>query len=123
MTNETFWECPFCFELGGQHTDRCNLKHFNTNEPPAAPMIHMNGTGYTDLYNGHEAVYHALEAVSRLICAAAPNGRDYYVQPSGTMERAQDQHSARIRKLLEVKAEVEYILGKIADQEPQRGNR
>ena len=123
MTNETFWECPFCFGMGGDHTTRCPLKHYNTNQPPAAPVIHLNGTGFTDLYDGMDAAHHAIADAIEKLCAAAPNGRDYYVQPSGTMERAQDQHSARIRKLLEVKAEVEYILGKIADQEPQRGNR
>ena len=41
------WECPFCFGADGAHRERCSLAHRKT--PPAAPRVHMNGTGFSDL--------------------------------------------------------------------------
>ena len=112
------WECPFCFGEDGAHRERCSLAHRKT--PPAAPVVHMNGTGFDDLYlqydRANDALRDALDALKR----AGPNGRDYYVQSAGEMERAQDEHFDRMRRLEAVRAEVEFILCKVSDQDPRR---
>ena len=86
-------------------------------------MIHMNGTGYRDLYEQYSAARAAVGDAITALCKATPNGRDYYPQPSGTMGRAQDEHQARVTKLIGITAELEYILMKVCDQEAAKGNR
>ena len=114
------WECPLCFQAG-QHSERCNLKHREM--APAAPVVHLNGTGWTDLFGQYEAAWLAVGFAVKELCKAAPNGRDYYVQEPGAIERAQDEHGDRVRRLLGVQAELEAILSRVSDQEPRRGNR
>jgi hypothetical protein len=118
------WECPLCFGIG-EHRDRCAAAHLKV--APAAPTIHMNGTGFKDLYEDMEVAGQAIDAAMKQLQRAAPNGRDYYVQATragfSEMERAQSEHWSRLKRLASVKAEVELILMAISDQEPKRGNR
>jgi len=117
MTDTT--ECPFCFEPFAKHSERCDLQHCKV--PPAAPTVHMNGTGWKDLYEYNDAVLDALNATIKAMAANAPNGRDYYVQPDPSATgRAQDEHWDRIRRIRQIKAEVEYIQMRVSDQEPRR---
>lgn len=75
-------------------------------EPLAVPTIHLNGTGkralMAALEASHHAIGHALEAMGQ----TAPNGRDYYTQPAGALERAQLQHKDRLLAVLAVQAEL-----------------
>ena len=112
------WECPLCFGEG-EHGERCPAKHLT--QAPAAPVVHLNGTGWKDLSEHMETAMHAIRDAEKALCYAAPTGRDYYVQPAGTMARAQDEHFARLLKLRAVSAELEIIWSAIADQEPKPG--
>ena len=108
------WECPFCFGENGAHRERCALAHCK--QAPAAPIVHINGTGWSDLYEQYDAANAALRAAGDALRNACPNGRDYYVQPSGTMDAAQDQHWDRTKRLEGIRAEIEYILMKVSEQ-------
>jgi hypothetical protein len=79
------------------------------------PTIHLNGTHPKDLYEGYAEAVDALRVAEKKVQEAAPNGRDYYPQLSGAFLRTQDQHVARLRKLAEVRKELEVILESVAD--------
>lgn len=48
------------------------------------------------------------EAISK-VAETYPNGRDYYVQEPGAIFVAQDEHYARMRKLAEVREEIDQM--------------
>jgi hypothetical protein len=117
----TIWECPFCFGEDGKHVGRCDLAHFTGTQPPVTPTVHMNGTGWKDLYEECAAASHAISDAMSALQKAAPNGRDYYVQAAGAIGTAIDQHWDRLKRLRAVKAELDYILMAISEQEPTKG--
>lgn len=61
------------------------------------PTVHLNGTGRAALAEQYAAAYAALGEALTVLCAAAPNARDYYVQAPGAFTVAQDEHEARLR--------------------------
>jgi hypothetical protein len=71
------------------------------------PHVHLNGTSRDQLLEGYidsvNAVRHAIEVVQK----NAPNMRDYYLTPGGA--KALDEHTARLKKLEEVLAELREI--------------
>lgn len=75
----------------------------------AVPTIHMNGTSKNALLEQYCDAITALHDAGRKLAAAAPNGRDYYVQGGDAIRRAMDQHDARMRKLREIINELEKI--------------
>lgn len=81
------------------------------------PTVHLNGTGADTLIEGYaEAaakVREAIEAVNRIEF----HRRDYYVQPSGAWEKAVEEHDNRLRKLREVRDELEEIALAVANQQ------
>ena len=77
----------------------CNVEH-----TVAVPCVHSNGTAAEELRDQLEAAVDALRDAIRAMCAASPNGRDYYV--SNTVQRAIKEHCLRQEKLLEVAAEL-----------------
>jgi hypothetical protein len=79
------------------------------------PTVHMNGTSAGELYRQYEEVVNALRVAEAKLHEASPNGRDYYPQLAGAMVRATDQHVARLRKLMEVRKEMEVLLAHVAD--------
>lgn len=85
-----------------------------------APTVHLNGTSGSDLreqlHRAHEVVRLAADALQ----AAAPNARDYYVQGAAAFPRARDEHYARLRKLGEIKLELEAIAVAVCDQIDRR---
>lgn len=107
-------ECNHCYREGA-HDERCPLRHCA--ELPVAPIVHLNGTGWKDLYAQTEAAVDAIQAAIKAMCAGGPNARDYYVGPVGAWEKARDQHDSRVKRLLEVKAELEHIWIAISNQE------
>ncbi len=72
-----------------------------------APTVHLNGTGYKDLWNGYEAAYEAVRAAQEAIGNIEFNARDYYVQSPGAWEKAQDHRIEQRQALAQVE---EYLL-------------
>jgi DNA-binding ferritin-like protein len=75
----------------------------------------MNGTSAQSLYDQAEAAYNALQEAMRQMQQAAPNGRDYYPQAAGAMERAQDEHFDRLRRVQALMAEYEQVMEHCSD--------
>ena len=73
------------------------------------PTIHNNGTAAADLTRGYVAATAAVQDAIAHVCAACPNGRDYYPQGQPAMQAAQDEHWARLRLLKQVAAELEEL--------------
>lgn len=86
----------------------------------AVPTVHLNGTSKGELLRQLQEAGHAVLLARDAVCQAAPNARDYYVQPEdGAYNRARDEHYARIQRLQSVYDE----LSEIADQIQTQGRR
>jgi hypothetical protein len=73
------------------------------------PTIHLNGTNKADLIEALCDAHTAVMEAQRKLANAAPNGRDYYVQSPQALYAAQDEHSARMQKLEDVKLDLEAL--------------
>jgi hypothetical protein len=82
--------CPFC-----------KVEHLVT-----VPTVHLNGTSAEDLYAQLDAAIAAMLTAMERLVAASPNGRDYYVQEAGAIERALDQHRLRFEQLRAIQREL-----------------
>ena len=74
------------------------------------PTIHMNGTSREELVAQLEFASMALETAYQTLKRAAPNGRDYYPQGPEAIGVATAEHMARLKKLDEVKHEVDRLM-------------
>ena len=83
--------CPFC-----------NVRHENL-----VPTVHLNGTSAESLVEGLNAALDALHEAQRLMCEAAPNGRDYYPQAPLAAGAAMDAHERRLTNLNRMLTELE----------------
>lgn len=72
-----------------------------------APTVHLNGTGYKDLWNGYEAAYEAVRAAQEALGKIEFNARDYYVQDSEAYSKARDHRYEQCKALAQVE---EYLL-------------
>lgn len=72
-----------------------------------APTVHLNGTGYKDLWNGYEAAYEAVRAAQAAISNIEFNARDYYVQDADAFSKARDHRNEQRQALAQVE---EYLL-------------
>jgi hypothetical protein len=84
-------ECPFC-----------RLEH-----TAPVPTVHLNGTSAKELLGQFQATLDALHEAQRLMCAGAPNGRDYYPQPGNAMDAAMSAHERRWTELNRMMRELE----------------
>ncbi len=75
----------------------------------ALPTVHLNGTSRQELLQQFLAARTALRAARDAMCAAAPNGRDYYVQNTGAFSIARDQHTERLQRIEALIAEYETL--------------
>jgi hypothetical protein len=75
----------------------------------AFPTIHLNGTSKEALLEQQLAAIKALRAATDALSAAAPHGRDYYVQGPLAFTVARDEHVARLTKITEVIREIEAL--------------
>jgi hypothetical protein len=104
--------CSACGQFDGQHKAKCRY----ATTPLAVPLCHSNGTSRQDLLEqvtkAREAVIAALEA----LCAAAPNGRDYYPLGTDATGLAISQHEARILHLKAVEHDLTDIWAAIEYQ-------
>jgi len=80
----------------------CNIRHENL-----VPTVHSNGTSAESLVEGLSAAIDALHEAQRLMCEAAPNGRDYYVQGNLAAGAAMDAHERRLINLNRMLTELE----------------
>ena len=80
------------------------------------PMVHGNGTGKKALMQGYESASEALRLAIDILCQAAPNARDYYVQEGDAFEEACKEHFDRVEKVREVMDAINEIWDKVAAQ-------
>jgi ABC-type transporter Mla subunit MlaD len=81
------------------------------------PTVHLNGTSADELVEQLCAVSNKLVDAIYALRGAAPNGRDFYPQGPDALNKAIAEHSARVTKLLDLKAEIDTLAEKVADQE------
>lgn len=72
-----------------------------------APTVHLNGTGYKDLWEGYEAAYDAVRAAQDALAKIEFNARDYYVQDADAFTKARDHRYEQCKALANVE---EYLL-------------
>ncbi len=73
------------------------------------PTIHSNGTSKASLINDLCDASNTLEEAYQTLKRCAPNGRDYYLQGAVAMETAEREHISRLKRLDEVKQEVDAL--------------
>jgi len=83
---------------------------------PAAPTIHLNGSGAPALIGDLEKAVDALRAASFAVGKTCANGRDYCTQPGDGFARAVREHRSRLDRLLAVRDELESVWMQIREQ-------
>jgi len=82
----------------------------NETVKPMIPTVHMNGNSaqslLEELHDGIVLIKTAQEALASMDVA---HGRNWYPQGDGATTKAREEHFARIRKLAEVRKELEAI--------------
>lgn len=84
------------------------------------PTIHLNGTSPDRLIADLCAASSALDAAYEALKQTAPNGRDWYPQGPAAMAAAEAEHMSRLRRVDEVKKEVDELTFAISQMD---GNR
>ena len=79
------------------------------------PTVHLNGTSAGELIGQLEAASRALDTAIGALCEAGPNGRDYYPQGPAALTTAIGEHSARVKALREVNADLLHIWEMLAN--------
>lgn len=82
-----------------------------TKQELTMPMIHLNGSGKTNLMeplmDASSALYEAIEKLQQTV----PNARDYYVYTDqSAFRRAMDEHLSRLDRLQSVRQELAMIM-------------
>lgn len=90
-----------------------------TKEVTHLPTLHMNGSGWNNLYDNYSKMTRALEKALDAMAEASPHERDYYVIP-GSFEKARDLHYLRMRNVEEVMNSITRDLQALADQRNSR---
>jgi len=80
------------------------------------PTVHSNGTSKAELLQRVLDALGAVRAGKHALHAAAPHGRDYYVQSDGALDAAVAEHRHRCDKLTAVLFELETLAEEISDQ-------
>lgn len=80
------------------------------------PTVHRNGTSQDELVEQLANVSVKLAEAIRVMCDAGPNGRDYYPQGPHALQKALDEHYVRVDVLTDLKAEIDALAEKVADQ-------
>lgn len=84
------------------------------------PTVHLNGTSADELERQVEQAGSACYRLMRALSDAAPNGRDYYVQPDGAFMKACEQHASRVDRVRLVLDELLALSDAIAEQRDDR---
>jgi hypothetical protein len=81
------------------------------------PTIHLNGSSEEALKLPLIEAINSLHAAIRTLSENAPHARDYYVQGDGpAFYEATKEHTDRIQKIAEVRAELCNLVEKIDEQ-------
>ncbi len=80
------------------------------------PLVHLNGSGATELMKQQRDLYDAITLAVDVALAASPNARDYYPLGDGAFIAARDAHSERIKKLVDLREEALAAYEAIQDQ-------
>lgn len=89
----------------------------------AIPTVHLNGSAGSVLQAQNEAALKGVEAAIELLAAAAPHGRDYYVQEKGAYEAAALQFAARMTSLGNIRDELREIVRGVRKQNEARNSK
>jgi len=73
------------------------------------PVIHLNGTSKERLIEALCEASNKLNDAYEALKETAPNGRDYYPIGPSAIITAQEQHHSRLRRLDEIKSEIDQI--------------
>lgn len=79
------------------------------------PTIHNNGTSASDLCDRYQAAATAIETARQAVAECCPNARDYYPQGANAYSEARAEHSTRLDKLEEIRADLETLAIHCAD--------
>lgn len=79
------------------------------------PTVHLNGTSRDELLKQLTDASEALDAAYNMLKKANPNGRDYYPQGTDVIYKAIEEHMSRLRKIDEVKEEIDELTRRVAD--------
>ena len=90
------------------------------NKELVCPTLHLNGSGFENLEADLTNCLDTLRAAMDALADATPHGRDYYVQPAGSYEKAREQHAYRRQKLADVYAEIEQVYRDVYRQHHNR---
>jgi hypothetical protein len=85
-----------------------------TNDELTVPTLHLNGSGYDNLYGDYREALQALQDAKDKL--PRPHGRDYYVQDDQAFTKAREQFNAQMTKLREVEEELTAILMNVLEQ-------
>ena len=80
------------------------------------PMVHLNGTGFKDLWNGYEKADDALFGMIESFGQIEFNARDYYVKGPESWGKARDERCAINLKLKEIQCYLNAIRGSLDEQ-------
>lgn len=81
-----------------------------------APIIHRGGSGQPHLIEAYEKANRALRDAMTALRECAPNGRDYYPLPEGSLRQAEREHEARMASLRGVLNEVDTLHACVVDR-------
>lgn len=86
----------------------------------SAPMLHLGGTSYRDLYEQYTEAIDALRVAQDKLRAAAPHQRDYVNWKTGEYQVALASHYLRITRLSQVLRQMEALREDICKQNDAR---
>lgn len=81
------------------------------------PTVHGNGTSRESLQEQYEVARSSVYKALRVVEAAGPNARDYYVQGDDAYRTAEREHLARVKRLREVHEELTELLEKLYEDD------
>jgi hypothetical protein len=81
-----------------------------------APTVHLNGTSRDGLLTGYRDAYEAVSEAIDKLAACSPHGRDYYPQGEQAIVEAGREHRLRIKRLTEVKNDLETLAISVAER-------
>lgn len=84
------------------------------------PTIHLNGSSAEMLFEGFATAAGDLRRAIQSMRAAAPHGRDYYVQGPDAYTAARAEHEGRLAALNVILKEVEALAESVTEQNDAR---
>jgi hypothetical protein len=79
------------------------------------PLVHLNGTSRAALKLGYKLASNALRHAIEALGECAPNARDYYPLSDSAYATATNEHAARMRALVELRASINELLEHVTE--------